>query len=714
MSATFLSSSWHRVAKLKPRPRGHVAVRRHSYRGRPWYVIKDEISGRIHRFTPAVYLFVGLMDGKRTVDELWSTLVNRLEDGAPTQDEIIHLLAQLHAADLLQPDVTPDAAEMLERHASYSKVQFRRSFGSMLSIKVPLLDPDRFLGRAVRLVRPLLGWSGALLWLAVTLPAVILAAISWPELTGDIADQVLTPENMLIVALTFPVLKTLHELGHGYATKAWGGAVHELGFMLLVFAPVPYVDASAAAAFPSKWRRALVGGAGMLVELFVASIALYIWLLVEPGVIRSVCYNIMLIAGISTVIFNGNPLLRFDGYYILCDLIEIPNLGMRSVRYWQWLADRWIFGAKVELPDPSRGEQAWFLLYAPLAFAYRLSVIIGIALFLAQHYFIVGVTIALWAVFSGIGRPLLKAIAHVTTSSRLAEKRCRAIAITFGTCMLGAAGLLAVPMPHHTTAEGVIWLPEDHLVRATADGFVVRLVTPSRSDVGPGALLVEMEEPEAAFAVRIFRSQSEAAEIRFRAVQFANRVDAKLALEELGVLREGLVQAEKNVADLWVRSPAPGVFVVPQAGDLPGRFLHRGTVIGYIEEPRSRLLRVVVTQGNIDLVRDHLKKIEVKFPQQPKQTWPAHILREIPAGAEELPSMALAGMGGGQFAIDPRYPEQLRSFERTFQFELELPPGAGPGYFGSRVYVRFTHDAEPLGLQWYRRLRQLFLSRFDA
>jgi putative peptide zinc metalloprotease protein len=156
------------------------------------------------------------------------------------------------------------------------------------------------------------------------------------------------------------------------------------------------------------------------------------------------------------------------------------------------------------------------------------------------------------------------------------------------------------------------------------------------------------------------------------------------------------------------------VFVVPQAEDLPGRFLRRGTVIGYIEGPQSRLLRVVVTQDNIDLVRGHLRNIEVKLPQQAMQSWPVHILREIPAGSDELPSMALAGIGGGQFAIDPRYPDQPRSFERTFQFELELPPGAGPDYFGSRVYVRFTHDAEPIGLQWYRRLRQLFLARFDA
>src|SRR5262245_32452787 len=427
MNEVFLSSSWHRVAKLKLRPRGHVQVRRHLYRGRPWYVIKDEVSGRSHRVTPAVYLFVGLMDGRHSVDDLWQTVVTQLGDEAPTQDEIIHLLAQLHAADLLRADVPPDAEEMFYRHARHARAKLRQSFGSLLSIKVPLFDPDRFLGRTAFAVRPLIGWFGAFIWLSAVLPAVVLAAIHWPELRGDIGDQMLTARNLLIVAVVFPVLKALHELGHGYATKVLGGAVHEIGVMLLVFAPVPYVDASASAAFRSKWRRILVGAAGMMVELFLASLALYLWLLIEPGMLRAVCYNTVLIAGISTVIFNCNPLLRFDGYYILCDFIEIPNLGMRANRCWGWLIDRWVFGAKIARPSPSPGEQAWLITYAPLAFAYRASVVLAIAVFIANRYFIVGVAIALWAVFFGLVWPLLKGISHVLTSPILERHRLRAV-----------------------------------------------------------------------------------------------------------------------------------------------------------------------------------------------------------------------------------------------------------------------------------------------
>src|SRR4029077_13640502 len=175
-----------------------------------------------------------------------------------------------------------------------------------------------------------------------------------------------------MMSVSFLVLKALHELGHGYAVKAFGGTVHEIGIMFLVFAPMPYVDASAASEFRSKWQRALVGAAGMLVEVFIAALALYVWLAVEQGLVRAFAYNVIVVAGISTVIFNGNPLLRYDGYYILSDLLEIPNLAQRATRYWGHLVYSYLFRTEGQEFSGTPGERAWFLFYAPSAFAYRM------------------------------------------------------------------------------------------------------------------------------------------------------------------------------------------------------------------------------------------------------------------------------------------------------------------------------------------------------
>jgi len=169
-------------------------------------------------------------------------------------------------------------------------------------------------------------------WLGLVLTGIILAVLHWPELTSDVVDRVLATENVALIVCVYPVVKSLHELGHAFATKVWGGEVHEVGIMLLVFIPVLYVDASASAAFRQKHRRIIVGAAGILVETALAAIAIIIWIYGSPGIGRAIAFNVILIGGVSTLLFNGNPLLRFDAYFILSDLIEIPNLGSRATR----------------------------------------------------------------------------------------------------------------------------------------------------------------------------------------------------------------------------------------------------------------------------------------------------------------------------------------------------------------------------------------------
>jgi putative peptide zinc metalloprotease protein len=202
-------------------------------------------------------------------------------------------------------------------------------------------------------VKPFFGWIGALIWLAAIIPAVILFATHWTDLTQGVLDRVLVPNNLFALWILFPVIKVFHEFGHAFATKSYGGEVHDMGIMMLVIAPVPYVDASSASAFHEKWRRVIVGAAGMLVELFIASLALFLWVNAEPGIVRSMAYNTIFIASVSTVLFNGNPLLRYDGYYILADLLEIPNLRSRSASYLLYLCERYLFGSKNAF-DPAR------------------------------------------------------------------------------------------------------------------------------------------------------------------------------------------------------------------------------------------------------------------------------------------------------------------------------------------------------------------------
>ena len=333
MSQEFRSSNWYRVAEVRPRLAPQVTVQRQVFRGVAWYVLFDPVNQRTLRLTPQAWHVVARMDGQRTVQALWDDAVRVLGRDAPPQQDLIQLLAQLHEADALLSDALPDLDDLLRRRDRQRRERWQRNLLNPLSIRLRLWDPDAFLARTLPLVRWVFGPWGLLLWLVLCVPALVLAGVHWDALSHDGGSRLLSAGNLLTLVLVYPLVKALHELGHAWAAKAGGAEVHDMGLMFLVFAPVPYVDATASGAFRSKWRRALVGAAGMLVELFLAALAVMLWVLAEPGFVRSVAYNVIFVAGLSTLVFNGNPLLRFDGYYVFMDWLEIPNLGTRANRY---------------------------------------------------------------------------------------------------------------------------------------------------------------------------------------------------------------------------------------------------------------------------------------------------------------------------------------------------------------------------------------------
>jgi putative peptide zinc metalloprotease protein len=715
VSDTLFSPSWYRVAALKPRIRAHAAIHRHAYRGQVWFVLQDHAAARSHRFSPAAHYFIGLMDGNRTVQEIWEAAARQLGDDAPTQEEVIRLLGQLHSADALLCDVPPDSQEVFRRHQRHQRMEWRRRLWTPLALRFPIFDPDRFLDRTMPFVGWMFGWIGALVWLGVVGTGMVLAATHWTDLTENIADRLLAPQNLLLLWLVYPVVKALHELGHAYATKRWGGEVHEIGIMLLVLTPVPYVDASSAWGFRDKGKRMLVGAAGIGVELFLGSLALFVWLTAEPGAVRAIAYNVMLISGISTLLFNGNPLLRFDGYYVLADAIEIPNLGTRANRYLGYLFQRYVLGVPdAESPAHSVGERVWMVVYGIASFAYRTFILFVIIVFIAGKFFLVGVLLALWAVATQVFVPVGKSVSFLTSSPGLRRQRGRAVSTTLALIAGAVCLVFILPVPSWTRAEGVVWVPEEAHVRAGTEGFVDRLLVPVDSQVVRGQPLIEAHEPFLATRVAVLEAQMRELEAQYDALQQQDRVQAAIVREEMASVAANLERARERQAQLTLRSPANGRFVVPNAADLPGRFMSKGQLVAYVVEPKEMSARVVVVQDNIAQVRERTRGVEVMLANWGADPVSAQVRREVPGGSRQLPSAALGSAGGGQLAVDPRDNQGVTALARIFQVELALSREARSEYLGARVYVRFNHGFEPVGLQLYRAARQLFLRQFDV
>ncbi len=715
MARSLFSTSWHSVAELKPRLVPQASIDRHVYRGQVWHVVQDQTGGRYHRLSPAAYRLLLGMDGTQTVQGLWQQANTSAGDDACTQNEVVDLLVQLHAADLLQADTTPDSATLFQRYKKKRWETLRQYLLNPMSLKMALVDPDAFLARWAPHLAWCFGRVGGLAWLAVVFPAIVLAVQHWRELTNNLSDQVLASSNLLVMAFVFPLVKLLHELGHGFAARVRGGAVHEMGLMFLVFAPVPYVNASASLSFPEKSSRATVAAAGMLVELFLAALAMYVWLLVEPGVVRAIAYNVMVVAGVSTLIVNGNPLLRYDGYYILSDLIEMPNLAQRGQKYLAYLWDRHVFGAtELESPTETVAEKRWLVVYAPLAWCYRTFVTISIMLFVAGQFFIFGVMIALWGCVTLFGIPLWKAYRHIVASPTLHRHRARVLRLSGAL----AAGLLVllfvVPMPLRTRVEGVVWLPEQSILRAGGNGFFKRWLIEPGARVHKGAPLFELEDQLLATELEVARAKVAEAESKYRSEQFTDQAKAAISRRQLEQEESVMAKLEERAGKLVGYAEADGVLVSVQSQDMPSRYLKKGEQAGYVLEKSDLVVRAVVPQDDIDLVRASFRSAEVRLADWVGQSYAARLVRQPAGGVDELPTAALGLAGGGMIPTQPNDPNGLKTAERVFMVDLALPSEVPPAAFGERVHVRFSHGWEPLAWQGLRRARQLFLSRFGV
>lgn len=711
MTEQLLNSHWYRIADTKLSLPKHIRVHQHNYRKTVWYVLRDEITGKHHRFNQASYNFIRMIDGQNTVNEIWERLNEELGDDSPTQGEVMQLLGTLHFAGFLHADTTVDIQQLIERRVKERKQVFKTKFGNPLALRFSLFDPDRFLTRYMPLVSPLFTRIAAFIAFSIVIFAVLQMVRNWELLSNHAVESALTADNLFLMWLVYPVIKIIHELGHGFAVKRWGGQVHELGIMILVLMPVPYVDASAASSFRSKYKRMLVGAAGIVVELVLASIALLLWLNVQQGMLSDVLFNVMLIGGVSTLLFNGNPLLKFDGYFVMADALEIPGMGPRANKYYGYLVQKYIFKVQgLESPVLSNGETFWFLVYAPAAFVYRLFLMVAITLFVASKYFFIGIVLAMWAIFMQLVMPIFKWSRHLFGSPVLMQKRGRAILITASAIAGVSAVIFSVPVPLSTVTEGVVWMPEKSHVRASADGFVDVVLVAQGEHVKNGSQLIVTSDPLIEAKYKLLKARYRELEVQHAALVEVDIVQAEITMEEIFLMQGKISRLEEQIAELVMKSPQDGAFVMTNSGDIEGYFVKQGDPVAYVINYDEVSVRVVVPQNAIRLVRQYVEHVEIRFVEDINQTYITDVSREIPAATYKLPSKALAQQGGGNIQTDPFDTDGIKTKDQYFQFEVALPENAMTSHIGQRVYVKFRHGNEPLAMQWYRSFEELFLN----
>jgi len=708
MSDDLFSPQWYRVADLHPRLRKHVRIHRQVHRGRIWYVIEDQASGRNHRLDPKAYAFVGRLNGEASVDELWNELLEALKDLTPSQQDIVRLVGQLHQADLVQCELTPDIEELFQRQERREQQQ-RKSMLNPLAFRTPLFDPTTMLDW----LQPKTSWifnkTALIIWACLSLITGMLAVQNWTEIATQAATHLPSARYMILVWMCYPILKSLHELAHALAIRHWGGAVHEIGVSLLVLMPVPYVDASAATLFTDKYARIAVSAAGIITEVFFASLGLLIWLNVSDGILRDIAFTVMVMGGVSTLMFNGNPLLKFDGYYILADWLEIPNLNFQVKRYWSWLARRYLLRLKkIEPIDNAVGENKWLLTYGLLSWLYRFTVMFVIAAWFAGFSLLLSALVVMLFLYTLLIKPAYEIFLYLRTSHEIQRYRFRAWATAGGTAMLVVAFILFIPLPYATVAQGIVWQPDEAKVRAGVEGFIEEILVADGSQVKRGQALIRLSNNELGMRKTVSQTQLVTLKTRYHAALGHDSAEADQLQEEIATVKNELAHINKQLERLIIHSPIDGKLVIPRPEDQPGTLVAKGTTLGYVFSAQDIRLRVVIPQNNARLVRDKTQSVSVRMADQLSRVFKGELDRAVPSATSTLPSAALAYSAGGSILTDPTDEENLRALEPVFIIDVRVP-GSKLKRVGSRAWLRFDHGTAPLSYQWTLRWKQLFL-----
>ncbi|MFS0757542.1 biotin/lipoyl-binding protein [Noviherbaspirillum sp. 1P10PC] len=681
-----------------------MQVQRHVHRGQVWHQLADEGSGRRQRLNQEAWRFVGCFDGRLTVGAVWDALLKRDGDAALSQDEAIRVLEQLSNAELLQCELPPDIEAQFRRKKARQTRQ-RWLALNPLSVRVRLFDPSRLLDRCAPFLPRLFSRAAFAAWLGLVLVTLLALPRYWPELQAFAHSHADTPRYLIISCLVYPLIKALHEAGHALAVRRWGGEVHHVGFTAFLFMPVPYVDASAASGFPRRAQRALVSAIGIMVELLLAALAFHVWTEVPLGLVKDIAFVTMLTAGLSTLAVNGNPLLRFDGYFLMCDLFDLPNLEQRSNAWWSGMAQRLVSGVQEVTLSPAVGERKWLVLYTPLAWFYRFTLGTQAMLWAAGKSALLGLLLAAAFAAAMLASPL-RGAASMGLQLLRDDTRPRA---RLALCLSAVALLLAfvcLPLPYGATAPGVVWLPEQAQVRAGTGGRVREMRVNDGMHVERGQVLAVLEDSD------LLSAREEA----------VSRLSALLA-DQYGALRNSRAQAvslesavahahaeierlDQRISQLEIRSEASGRMVLMRQADLPGSFIKKGGLLGYVLPSGPPVLRALVSDGDAALVRERSRGASVWLDDSPGKIYPARLLRDIPAATVELPSGAFADSNGGPIATDPADTNHLRALEPFFQFDLALPDAAFHRALG-RARVRFDFGHAPLASQLAHSLRQL-------
>ena len=692
-----------------PALRSDLLVTQQLFEGRSYYVVKDPISLQYFRMTAEDYFLATLFDGKRTFGKVRELYVARhrhiLLEYSPEElnERVLRFANDLALLQFL----TVQGQRLKARYDAVRQKKAKKPFlynlaNQVFFIRFSLFDPDRIFGA---MARPLWWmWTKATLWIstAIILLATVVFLRNYTHIASALGNLFSFHNVILMWASTF-VIKSIHELGHGLTCKHFGGEVHEVGVMSLVFTPYFFVNVSDCWVMPNRMHRILVSAAGIYVELIFAAFATFLWAVVQPGWMKDFLFNIIFIASVSTIIFNANPLMRFDGYYIMTDLIEVPNLQGKSRALIQHQINKLLFGASNKegalsrLPLPKK--RFWlFYTYAVLSWLYGYYVIYKLAIFMAPHLQPFGLEgLANWfsalALTSWVVMPLIAFFKSLDLKREdwKPHGRLRRLmlicAVAFG--IFGAACF--VPVELTIKRAGAVQLAEPDEVRTEVAGFIEEIFVKEGDKVTAGQPVARLRNRDASQMLVSAEGRARMAEAEVqRAVGLDKPAELKGAQSVRAAIDARLKDARRDVENLTLRAKIGGTVLTRDLEKKIGVPLKTNEVLCEIASLDPMRIKVALSEKQVRYVTKG-QRVEMKTEAYPGKTIRGTIADEpIMFFAGELPKAFSAHRLGDVPTYTDAHGREI-AIERTFEAVVEVDNHEGllrPGMTGrGKIYA---------------------------
>jgi putative peptide zinc metalloprotease protein len=735
--ADSLVASSSRALTLRKRP--DLSAKRHQYQGSTYWVVKEPIGLQYYRFHPEEYFILEQLDGHTSLQQIKERFEAEFAPQKLQFGDVQQFVGMLHRSGLVISGAPGQGQQLRKRRDQKKRKELLGKLANIFALRFRGVDPDRLLGWMV----PWFGWLFTPLALVFVLvlfaAALILVGTNYATFQAKLPSfqDFFAAKNWIYLAVLMGVVKIIHEFGHGLSCKKFGGECHEIGLMLLVFTPCLYCNVSDSWMLRNKWQRIWIGAAGMYVELIMASIATFLWWFSSPGFFNYTCLAVIFVCSISTVAFNANPLLRFDGYYILMDLLEIPNLRQKSTSVLTRWFQKTCLGLELQ-DDPFLPQRNRFLFgaYTVAAVIYRWVVVFSIAFFLSKvlepyGLEIIGQIMAISGLVGLVVQPCWAVWKFVRTPGRLQKvKRARLF-----TSLAVLAGVIAavcfIPLPHDVNCVFEVQPANARMVYAPTAGRIQTVMVKPGDRVRADDMVLQLENLDSTLELQRLQGEETLAKWQLTSIRQQSRLDNSLAVQEkpqeavLLATQELRAKAEEEVRRLSVTAPVEGIVYPPpfrddkkppqgRLGSWSGSPLdekNRGALVSPAEllcliggEQMEAVL--VIDQYDVPLISVG-QEVEMMLDSARMKLMEGKVDRIAQAEMQFSPTQ-LSTQAGGSLDTKPDESGNLKPLSTSYQARVPLPEDVTGLRIGYRGQARIATEWKSLGWRIWRWASRTF------